>query len=208
MQTSAPHSLGNLQRKRQFALVAGSVVVGATLFAIKPVYDNTLYDFSLEVLGVLFILIGLGIRLWCTLYIGGRKNAELLSDGPYSLCRNPLYVGSILAAFGIGLQTEMLTFALLCGVVCWMIFYVVVKREERYLLVEFGVPYREYLEKNPRFLPRFSSYKEEMKERSFRPGLLWNTLRDGLVLFVAIPVTEGIEIVHKFGIVDAIFQLY
>lgn len=208
MNTSAPHSLGNLQRKRQFALVAGSVVVGATLFAIKPVYDNTLYDFKLEVLGVLFILLGLGIRLWCTLYIGGRKNAELLSDGPYSLCRNPLYVGSILAAFGIGLQTEMLTFAILCGIVCWMIFHVVVKREEQYLLVEFGAPYREYLEKVPRFLPRFSGYKEDMKERSFRPKLLWNTLRDGLVLFVALPVTEGIEIFHRSGLMDAVLRLY
>lgn len=208
MQTSAPHSLGNLQRKRQFALVAGSIVVGATLFAIKPVYDNTLYDFSLEVLGVLFILIGLGIRLWCTLYIGGRKNAELLSDGPYSLCRNPLYVGSILAAFGIGLQTEMLTFAVLCGVVSWMIFQVVVKKEEHFLLIEFGTPYKVYFENTPQFWPRFSSYKDELTERSFRPAMLWNTLRDGMVLFVAIPVTEAIEFAHRAGALTAIIQLY
>lgn len=208
MQTSAPHSLGNLQRKRQFALVAGSVVVGATLLAIKPVYDNTLYDFSLEVLGVLFILMGLGIRLWCTLYIGGRKNAELLSDGPYSLCRNPLYVGSILAAFGIGLQTEMLTFAVLCGAVSWVIFHVVVSREERFLLIEFGASYSDYLKTTPRFRPRFSAYRDDLLERSFRPAMLWNTLRDGLVLFISIPITEAIEVAHKTGAIKAVLQLY
>jgi protein-S-isoprenylcysteine O-methyltransferase Ste14 len=208
MQHSAPYTLGNLQRKRQYALVAGCFMVGATLFAIKPVYDNTYYDFWLELCGGILILCGLGIRLWCTLYIGGRKNRDLLSDGPYSLCRNPLYVGSIFAAFGIGLQTEMLTFGLFCGIVCWAIFHVVVKREERYLLGEFGDAYRDYFETTPRFWPRFSAYKDDLKEHSFRPSMLWNTLRDGLVLFAAIPVTEAIEVAHRAGLLKAAFLLY
>ncbi|EHS52712.1 isoprenylcysteine carboxyl methyltransferase, partial [Rhizobium sp. PDO1-076] len=164
MQQPVPHSLGNLQRKRQFALVAGCFIVGATLFAIKPVYDSTYYDLWLEIAGFIFILCGFGVRLWCTLYIGGRKSRDLLSDGPYSLCRNPLYVGSILAAIGIGLQTEMLSFGIFCGVVCWGIFHVVVKKEERYLLVEFGEPYRLYFDTTPRFWPMFSAYKDDIKE--------------------------------------------
>jgi protein-S-isoprenylcysteine O-methyltransferase Ste14 len=208
MQQPVPHSLGNLQRKRQFALVAGCFIVGATLFAIKPVYDSTYYDLWLEIAGFIFILCGFGVRLWCTLYIGGRKNRDLLSDGPYSLCRNPLYVGSMLAAFGIGLQTEMLSFGIFCGIVCWAIFYVVVKKEERYLLVEFGEPYQLYFETTPRFWPRFSAYKDDLKEHRFQPAMLWNTFRDGLVLFAAIPVTEAIEAAHRAGVLKAIFRLY
>ncbi|QND45830.1 isoprenylcysteine carboxylmethyltransferase family protein (plasmid) [Rhizobium lusitanum] len=208
MQQSAPYKLGNLQRKRRYTIVAGCFIVGASLLAIKPVYDNTYYDFSLEVLGVLMILCGFGIRLWCTLYIGGKKNKDLLSDGPYSLCRNPLYVGSISAAIGIGLQTEMLTFGLFCGAACWVIFHVVVKREERYLLGEFGDAYRRYLKTTPRFWPRFSAYKDDLKEHRFRPSMLWNTFRDGLVLFAAIPVTEAIEAAHRLGLLKAAFLLY
>jgi protein-S-isoprenylcysteine O-methyltransferase Ste14 len=30
-------------------------------------------------------------RLWCSLYISGYKNSQLITSGPYSLCRNPLY---------------------------------------------------------------------------------------------------------------------
>jgi protein-S-isoprenylcysteine O-methyltransferase Ste14 len=41
---------------------------------------------------------GATLRLWSTLYIGGRKRVVLVSDGPYSLCRNPLYVGTFLIA--------------------------------------------------------------------------------------------------------------
>ncbi|MBB4956084.1 protein-S-isoprenylcysteine O-methyltransferase Ste14 [Agrobacterium vitis] len=208
MQPSASHTLGNLQRKRQIALVSGSVFLVATLFVIKPVYDSTYYDLGLEMAGFLCILAGFGVRLWCTLYIGGRKSRDLISDGPYSLCRNPLYVGSILAAFGIGLQTEMVSFAIFCGVICWAVFHVVVKREERYLLVEFGEPYQQYLEKNPRFWPRFNAYNDSLREYSFRPAMLWNTFRDGLVLFAAIPVTEAIEFAHRQELIKAIIQLY
>lgn len=208
MHPSTPHSLGHLQRHRRYTLIAGACLVGAVLLAIKPIYDGTCYDLGLEIFGVLFILSGFGIRLWCTLYIGGRKNQDLLRDGPYSLCRNPLYVGSILAAFGIGLQTEMLAFGMVCGVLCWAIFHVVVRREERYLLAEFGDPYRQYLQTTPRFWPRFSAYRDDLKEHRFQPAMLWNTFRDGLVLFAAIPVTEAIEVAHRAGLLTAIFRLY
>jgi hypothetical protein len=27
-------------------------------------------------------------RMWCSLYIAGSKDKELITNGPYSLCRN------------------------------------------------------------------------------------------------------------------------
>jgi hypothetical protein len=38
--------------------------------------------------------------------------------------------------------------------------------------------------------------------------MLWNTFRDGLVLFAAIPVTEAIEAAHRTGMIEAIYLLY
>lgn len=52
------------------------------------------------VCGVLFllgtILVGIGSlgRMWCSLYIAGYKREQLIADGPYSMCRNPLYFAS------------------------------------------------------------------------------------------------------------------
>src|SRR3989339_1941276 len=64
--------------------------------------------FSMELAGYLFLLTGLIVRIWCTFYIGSRKSKELICEGPYSLCRNPLYIGTFLLAIGVGLCFENL----------------------------------------------------------------------------------------------------
>ena len=46
----------------------------------------------LETGGVILILVCIVGRTWCTLYIGGNKKRELITAGPYSVVRNPLYV--------------------------------------------------------------------------------------------------------------------
>ena len=38
------------------------------------------------------ILICILGRTWATLYIGGQKQRELVTKGPYSVVRNPLYL--------------------------------------------------------------------------------------------------------------------
>jgi protein-S-isoprenylcysteine O-methyltransferase Ste14 len=44
-------------------------------------------------------------RTWCSLDISGRKKRELVTVGPYALVRNPLYIFTLLEAFGIGAQS-------------------------------------------------------------------------------------------------------
>ena len=47
-------------------------------------------------------------RLWCSIYICGFKTRRVISDGPYSVVRNPLYVFSLIGAVGLGLVTHSL----------------------------------------------------------------------------------------------------
>ncbi len=51
------------------------------------------------------------------LRIGGRKILELVTDGPYSIMRNPLYVFSVIRVAGIGAQAGSVTIALVCACV-------------------------------------------------------------------------------------------
>src|SRR5690606_41597756 len=66
---------------------------------------------GLEWAGLMLMALALLGRCACMLYLGGRKGADLVAEGPYSVCRNPLYVFSILTLVAIGLQTGSLPVA-------------------------------------------------------------------------------------------------
>ena len=72
--------------------------------------------------------------------------------GPYSRTRNPMYLGMAFAhlAVAVGLQSIGILVALLPAVM--MIDFLVVRREEAYLLDQFGDTYAEYKASVPRWL--------------------------------------------------------
>ncbi|MCT7378521.1 methyltransferase family protein [Chelativorans salis] len=161
----------------------------------------------LEAYGLALILVGIGGRLWSTLYIGGRKSAEVVSTGPYSVVRNPLYFFSTLAAAGVGAQTGSFAITALAAAFCMIAFYVVALREERHLKAVLGEPYRAYLERVPRFFPDPRLFKDR-DEVTFRPRIFNRTLVDGLAFFAALPFFELIERGQEMGLISVLFRLY
>ena len=145
-------------------------------------------------------------RAWCSLYIGGRKKQEIVTSGPYSLCRNPLYVFSFIGAFGIGAQTGSLTVGATFAVACWIVFRIVASREESFLTSAFGETYRSYVVRTPRFVPNLRLWRDEA-ELSVRPAFFRRTVRDGLVFLLALPVFEGLEHLQNLGWLDALIAL-
>jgi protein-S-isoprenylcysteine O-methyltransferase Ste14 len=200
-------SLGNYQRTRRriLALLVVSLfallLVGQSMFAPETIIHETI-----EMAGILLIFLGIVGRLWSTLYIGGRKSAEVVSGGPYSITRNPLYVFSTLAAAGVGAQmgsfTAMVGFALICA----FAFHIVILREERFLSETLGKPYKDYMARVPRFIPDLSLY-DEGDTGSFRPRILLTTLLDGLVFLIALPVFEMIDSAQVAGTLPVLFRL-
>ncbi len=161
---------------------------------------------ALEIIGRAAIVVAIVGRAWCSLYIGGRKKAEIVDRGPYSISRNPLYVFSFLAAFGVGAQSGMLSVAILFLLLALLVFHFTVRREEVWLEASFGDAYRRYRARTPRFWPRFSLWRDEA-ELTIRPRFFWLTLRDGLVLLLAIPLFELIDVAQVSGAFRALFQL-
>ena len=115
--------------------------------------------FYIEFAGYLLLLAGLTIRIWCTFYIAGLKSKQLVTQGPYSISRNPLYIGTFLLAIGAGLCFENLLMLGFCGVIIVPVHAIVARREEAHLGARFGEQYQVYEKRVPRYWPRFSNYE-------------------------------------------------
>ena len=104
--------------------------------------------------------IGATGRIWCSFFISGRKDGELVTEGPYSTSRNPLYVFSCIGLVGVGLSTETLTYPLLFLVIFGLYYPGIMAREERRLEELFGESFRQYRQRVPRFWPNRGLYSE------------------------------------------------
>ena len=92
-------------------------------------------------LGLVCVAIACSGSIWCSFYLSGRKDSTLTTDGPYSLCRNPLYFCSALGAIGIGLCTETLFYPLLFSLIFAIYYPSIIGREELRLRQLFGEAY-------------------------------------------------------------------
>lgn len=192
--TPAPAlALSTIQKLRKVAVGVGLLGLIAVSIVSQSIggVDSRWHE-SVEALGLGAILVAIVGRAWCTLYIGGRKKAEIVDRGPYSISRNPLYVFSFIGAFGIGAQSGSLTIAAAFVAIAMLVFHFTVLREEAFLLREFGESYARYQARTPRFWPRFSLWRDA-DELTIRPSLFLLTIRDGLVLLLAIPLFELID---------------
>ncbi|KAB2794401.1 methyltransferase family protein [Daeguia caeni] len=198
--------LGKYQQRRRLAIgVVIALLVVALLF-VRSSWVGRLHEY-IESVGLSFIVAAIIGRMWCTLYIGGRKSAEIVQSGPYSVTRNPLYVFSTLGAIGIGAQTGSIIVAIGFGILCYIAFSIVIRTEEKFLEQNFGAPYRAYCRDVPRFFPKLSNYNDDVAV-TVKPDRLYRTFMDGLVFFVAYPFFEFIEYLQDQNILPVLLHLY
>ena len=204
--TTVTFDLQRIQRIRKLAILVFLVAAVALAMVTESVWGHGRFHQALESFGLGAIVLAIVGRAWCSLYIGGRKKAEIVSTGPYSISRNPLYVFSYAAAFGVGAQTGSLVMAVLFVMIAVLVFHFTIAREEAWLTNAFGQPYLDYLARTPRGGPDFSKWRDE-RELVVRPQFFLTTLRDGLVFLAAVPIFEGIEMAQAAGWLPVLGQL-
>jgi len=103
------------------------------------------------------VLLGLVIRAWASGIV--KKDEELAVEGPYSLCRNPLYVGNILIGYSFTLiQGEWWSVTALT--IYLLAFYpFTIRKEHRKMQDFFGDEFEKYRKEVPLLIPRLSPYK-------------------------------------------------
>ncbi len=106
-----------------------------------------------------FIISGEAIRIYSLRYSGGFTRSRelnapsLVKEGPYSITRNPLYLGNLLNLFGVLLAMWLpLIIFILSFLILFIIYLLIIISEEKFLEDRFGDKYREYKKNVPRLL--------------------------------------------------------
>ncbi|WP_182086057.1 isoprenylcysteine carboxylmethyltransferase family protein [Aureimonas sp. ME7] len=199
-------SLDRFQRMRRFWLAIAIIAAFVLLLTVRSGWSHAVHE-RIEAVGLGLIIAGILGRMWCTLYIGDRKSAEIVDAGPYSVTRNPLYVFSSIAAAGVGAQTGSLILAALFAAGCVLAFQMVIREEEKFLASAFGEPYASYCERVPRFMPDVRLFHDEAR-LTITPARLYRTLTDGLAFLLAIPAFEAVEHLQNAGYLSVALRLW
>ena len=196
------------QHRRLIVVQVAAVVAFVVLLFAKPFLGEGSdgHEF-VEALGVGFVLVCFIGRLWSILYVGGKKNAELISSGPFSVTQNPLYFFSTVGATGVGLMYGSVLAAAALGLASFVVFRVTARKEAEFLLGKFGPAYTAYTERTPRFWPNPLLYNDQA-ERQFSTRTLKRTFRDGLYFLAMFPIIELAEHLRNSGVLPVFFTLY
>jgi protein-S-isoprenylcysteine O-methyltransferase Ste14 len=147
-----------LVRARSWISITALVPVGV-LAAFSPLrYPEGWGRFGFQSVGWLLFMAGAAMRWWATLYVGDRKSVELISAGPYSITRNPIYLGTLLLTLSVAVLSQSLSMVLMLLVVAVFYVGITVSREENRLTECHGERFKEYCRQVPRFFPRFRSF--------------------------------------------------
>lgn len=183
--------LQKLQRRRKTVLRAVALVCGLLLLVTDSGWrlpNPTVFSW-LQRCGLLLILVCMFGRSWCTLYIGGRKKRELITAGPYSVVRNPLYVFTLVGVTGVGLLAGSIVVGLAFGALALLVFHTVTRQEETFLADAFGGSFAAYAARVPRFWVRPSAW-QDVPEVVASPKLVLRTFLDASLFLLAVPLTD------------------
>jgi len=147
--------------------------------------------------GMAVMALGESIRIWGVGYAGkttreGEVKAPLLvTGGPYSYVRNPLYIGNFFNGLGLcvmgcgaaapGVAALFLALVILSNAI---IYGVIIPHEEQFLRTAFGEPYDDFCRKVHRILPRLKPY--EPRTGTFDWGVILKAEIHTLLLMAAV----------------------
>jgi protein-S-isoprenylcysteine O-methyltransferase Ste14 len=112
-------------------------------------------------LGGALVVLGVSLRIWCILQIGGsaRKTSRpkanrIISWGPYSFVRNPIYVANMSVVCGFSVLVAGIWALPPAALLLWLWYDAVVRREEAFLAASLPGDYEAYRRISNRWLPK------------------------------------------------------
>ena len=174
------------------------------LFASPPSVGPAWMVELSEMLGFALLVFACLWRIWSALFIAGTKDGELALTGPYSVVRNPLYIGNFLGVLGFGFAVQQPLLAVGLGLLFALFYPSVVGQEEKRLRVLFGERYGTYCARVPRWLPDWSLYQEPATV-TVSPRRIRGAILDAMWFLWAFALWEFVEELHKLEILPTLF---
>jgi protein-S-isoprenylcysteine O-methyltransferase Ste14 len=188
---------------RSFAVILGVII----LFSSSKWEEVSFTSDILFLTGCILVGIASLGRVWCYLYIAGYKDSSLVTTGPYSISRNPLYFFSLLGALGDGLVTETLVIPSIVLILFAMYYPTVIRSEERRLLSLHGKKFESYCKNTPTFFPKLSLLKEP-ETYKVNPKIYRRNSFNALWFIWLIGILEIIEAFHETGVLPVYIKIY
>jgi protein-S-isoprenylcysteine O-methyltransferase Ste14 len=113
----------------------------------------------LQVIGLVIFLLGLALAVWARVYLGRnwgmpmseKADPELVTTGPYSTVRHPIYSGIILAMIGTTVAVSLYWLAAVVLLGAYFIYSAAM--EERYMAGRFPDAYPKYKQSTKMLIP-------------------------------------------------------
>jgi protein-S-isoprenylcysteine O-methyltransferase Ste14 len=179
------------------------ICISSSLWEDKAPFVTTV----LFLLGAFLVGIASLGRLWCSIYIAGYKTDHLVKQGPYSMCRNPLYFFSLLGALGVGLTSETLLIPFVILIAFVLYYPLVIKSEEAKLTKLHKSEFEIYLKDAPKFFPKISLLNEP-EEYTVKPIIFKRHIFYALWFIWFVGLIEIIEEFHELNVLPTIFKIY
>jgi protein-S-isoprenylcysteine O-methyltransferase Ste14 len=146
-----------------FLVLLPWAVIG--LFGWHPLSSLLNSGQTLRAVGLVIGLIGGCLSYTCmtTFVMKGRGTAfptdppkTFVILGPYRYVRNPMYIGNLILAVGVGLLVDSATYLVYTAVLAVVTHLYIVLSEEPKLRRRFGREYADYQKATNRWIPRFN----------------------------------------------------
>lgn len=137
-------------------------------------------DTTSLIVGTISMALGELIRIHGVAFIGGVSRTrtystgqKLITGGPFSHVRNPLYLGNLFLSAGLVIASnanfsltanDNIWFAVLFVLFFFLQYIPIVKWEESNLKNIFGLDFDEYTKKVPRWFPRITAAEKELEK--------------------------------------------
>jgi protein-S-isoprenylcysteine O-methyltransferase Ste14 len=156
----------------RFRVTAGFAMVAAFAWFSHPGPKSLAFGLPLSACG-------LALRAWAAGHLA--KDQRLATSGPYSFTRNPLYLGTLMAALGLAVAAHRIGLGVLVLLMFGLIYLPAIELEEQHLTAILP-GYAEFAARVPLLIPRWPrqfgpdrfSFSLYRKNREYQALLAWS----------------------------------